>query len=241
MCFSFILIIIFQFKLMTSYCPQHCNCSFNHIQCENFKSFSQLRFSSSLEKIQSIRLNSCRVGTRLSNELNLNDVKLDASCFEIKLENLDGIEISENPFRNHTKETQLPYFHLNNSTFDFFYRNKSFDWLCDLVYLDKNFNSIFASFRNIFFGFFSPIYFSNNAVCPVIFKNAKIERLFISSLTKFNRLNFIQLNSEFELNSHIKYFQIQFSNIDILDHNLLDKNVFKHIEKLSIEFSKFLF
>jgi len=239
MCFlHLIFIICIQFKI-SSLCPQHCNCSFNHIECENFQSFSELKFSSSLELIHTMRLNSGGVGTRLSNQLNLTHIKLDPTCFEIKLENLDGIEISENPFKNHTKHTQLLYFHLNNSTFEFFYRNKSFDWLCDLVYLDKNFNSIFASFKNILFGYFSPIYFNNNAVCPVIFRNARIDWLFISSLTAHNRLNFIQLNSQFELNSRIKYLQIQFSNIDILDHYLLDKSVFKHIEKLSIEFSKF--
>lgn len=243
-----IILIVVYLKLLfikltsEEYCPRFCQkCSNSHIECSNFKSFSELNFThfKKINKriITNLKLNANNA--RLNSQLNINGLNLNISSFELKIDGINGIEISENPFLNYNKSHQFMYFHLSNSNFQFFYRNNKFDWICDLVISsDKSVNSIFSSFRNVFLGYFSQIYFIN-PICPVIFKNVKIDWLYISSIRPDNKLQFIQLNntSSFDLNSRIKYLQIQSSNIDILDCKLLDVNVFKYLEKLSIEFS----
>lgn len=60
--------------------------------------------------------------------------------------------------------------------------------------------------------------------------------LYLANLTLTNKPRFIQLNSsEISLNSLIKNLHIQSSELR-LDSTLLDKNVFKYVQKISIEF-----
>lgn len=87
-------------------------------------------------------------------DINLRNLNFDIGKFELKLNNFDGIELSENPFHSHTITNlkRFSYFHLNNSTIQFFYRQKRFDYICDLVIMDVNLNPIFSSFKYLFLG-----------------------------------------------------------------------------------------
>ena len=87
-------------------------------------------------------------------DINLDHLNFDIGKFELKLNNFDGIELSENPFHSHTIANlkRFSYFHLNNSTIQFFYRQKRFDYICDLVTMDANLNPIFSSFKFLFLG-----------------------------------------------------------------------------------------
>lgn len=237
----FILIINLKFHYF-AYCPYspQCVCTAKDaIECYNFQSFTELNFpTDSSLKVSNLKISSKLAQLRLNNDLNASNLNLDFYNFELRLENLDGIELNENPFFNKTTDnTQLLYLHISNSTFEFYFRNNSFDWVCDLVINDQHINPIFASFKQIFLGYFYQINYTRD-ICPVVFKNAKIDWLYLSAMTPDNRMKFIQLNStQINLNSRVKYLQIQSSNIDLLDTSLLDKNVFKYLEKLSIEFS----
>lgn len=238
-----ILLVLFLFEIrkifnLKEFCPQsrpQCSCLADDIlQCDNFTSLNKLKLDS---KLASVTLASTDADFRLNYNINIDNLNLDEYTFELRLTNLNGIDIDENPFLNQTVklEKQFSYLHLSNSTLNFYYRKKSFEWICDLVVNDETLFPVFASFRHVFIGYFSRVSFTSE-ICPVVFKNAKIDWLYVSSISPNNKFKFIQLNTT-NLNSQIKYFQIQSSNLDILDKKLLDKNVFKHIEKLSIEFS----
>lgn len=184
---------------------------------------------------------STRPGVILDDSLSLKNLDFNVNKLEFKINNFDGIELNENPFSAY-KDHRLPYFHMNNSTFQFFYRQKSFDYICDLVILDMHMRPVFSSFKYLFLGNSKANIFTRE-VCHAVFKNAKIDWLHMSNMTPENRLKFQllepskQQSIEQHLNSQIKYFQIQSSHLDCLDGQLLDQHVFRDLERLSIEFS----
>lgn len=160
--------------------------------------------------------------------------------FELKLNNFNGIELNENPFHEQTLMNlkRFSYFHLNNSTMQFFYRKKHFDYICDLVLTDTSLNPVFSSFSYLFLGN-SKANFYPEQICPAVFKNSRINWLHLANITPSNRLRFQPIESEIgkQLNSKVAYFQIQASTIECLDYSLLDPYVFKYVERFSIEFS----
>ena len=82
----------------------------------NFTNFKKIN----KKIITNLKLNANNA--RLNNQLNINGLNLNISSFELKIDGINGIEISENPFLNNNN--QFMYFHLSNSNFQFFYRNK---------------------------------------------------------------------------------------------------------------------
>ena len=210
------------------------------LECSHFDAMEKLNnyFQKNFQfsQISSLHINPSKP-IKFDSSLNLNGFKFQSDKFEFILSNINGIEITFNPFSN--QKSKLNYLYLLNSSFNLYYRNNTFDWLCDLTLLDNQLNPIFSSFKYISLGFIKPVKFKN-AVCPTIFKNSQIEWLQVSNITPKNKLEFIQLNmtnSQSSLNSKIKNLRIQLSNIDILDKSLLDINVFKYLERLSIELS----
>jgi len=179
----------------------------------------------------------------LDNDLDLSSLNLDMDKFELKINNFNGIELNENPFHAETVKNlkRFSYFHMNNSTMQFFYRKRHFDYICDLVLMDSTLTPVFASFSYIFLGNSKANVYPEQ-VCQAVFKNARINWLHLSNLTPTNRLCFNPLETnrtDFDayLNAKISYFQVQASQIDCLDSSLLDPHVFKYMERFSIEFS----
>ena len=230
---------------------QWCTCdSIEKLECTNFVSLNKLILHkpAGLElKLSSLTLEpkfNSNQTVVLDNKLDLNTFDFDSTRFELKLNNFDGIELNENPFHAHTLKNlkRFAYFHLNNSTLNLFYRHKSFDYICDLVLMDTNLKPVFSSFKYLFFGHAKENRYPGR-ICQAAFKNARIDWFHLANLSPTNRFEFIHLNNDSHelidgyLNARISYFQIQLSHIDCLNGLLLDKHVFKHLERLSIEFS----
>lgn len=93
----------------------------------------------------------------------------------------------------------------------------------------------------MFLGLSGPVYYPNS-LCPAIFKHARLESLYLNNLTLNNRPNFISLEKHHHnedptrLDCFIRSLYIQSSTI-ALDTSLIDPDVFKHVEKISIEFT----
>lgn len=162
------------------------------------------------------------------------------------LENIESIELTQNLVINTNNSNDEAfelknYFYLSKSVFKFLYRNNTFDWICDLMMHDMKLFPIFSSFKYIFLGYFGRINYISQ-ICPIVFKNSYIEKLYLFNLTINNVLHFVDttnldqhlLNS---LNSTIKNLHIQFSQLNRLNDQLLNKYVFKDLTSLSIEFS----
>jgi hypothetical protein len=247
------------FNYCFNYWPE-CFCSLiNRIECHsNFSSLKQLKLNELISnRISYLSIESTDHRQKpkfLNNELNVSGLLLDSSRFHFVLSNIDGIELTENPFSNytHANKRQLSHLLISNSTMEFFYRGKNFEWICDLIVYDNTLMPIFASFRSIYLGNMgSPVKYPKSPICPTVFKNAMIEWLCLFNLTSANKLNFIQLaaishqqnetkskapTKEYSLNSIVRNLRIQSSHI-YLDQTLLDHNVFGHMEKLTVEFS----
>ncbi len=107
--------------------------------------------------------------------MSLTTLNFDPNKFEFKVNNFDGIELTENPFKEYTSN-RLPYFHMNNSTFQFLYRQKSFDYICDLVVLDMHMRPVFSSFKYLFLGNSK----ANNFTREVCNKTVGLTELFLN-------------------------------------------------------------
>ncbi|CAF0946404.1 unnamed protein product [Brachionus calyciflorus] len=237
-------VLIYSINHCLNYEPQ-CQCkSSERIECTNFNNFTKLNFKlptnkkmPNLKHYYYMKI-SPNEPIKFDNALNLDDLNLDMNKFQLILNNIDSFELTSNPFLKYTQKTETPLsvISINNSSFKFVYRNKEFDWFCDLVTKDTELNPLFTSFKSLYLGHASYVNFKNK-ICPVVFKNTNLETLIISNMSLTNRLEFLPLDKlEINLNSKIRNFHLQSSEI-FLDNSLLDKNVFKLLNKLSIEFS----
>jgi len=217
------------------------------IECKHFNSTLELQLNRRKPHKQELVSLSLTASDRrqaiLDSDLDVSSLNMDMDKFELKLNNFNGIELNENPFHAETVKNlkRFSYFHMNNSTLQFFYRKRHFDYICDLVLMDSSLTPVFASFSYLFLGN-SKANIYPERVCQAVFKNARINWLHLSNLTPDNRLCFHSLDAnktdlDTHLNAKITYFQVQASQIDCLDSSLLDKHVFKYMERFSIEFS----
>lgn len=241
--------------------PLFCSCKSEvRIECSNFTHLNQLSFetttttSSTASQFNFIKLRPLFANVTLNNDLNLSGLRIkQLHRFRLHLLNFNSFELTANPFMaikqlNNNNENHHPPFNsllIDNSSFLFLYRNKTFDWYCDLLYNDNKIRPIFSMFKFVYLGFVTQNAYENISICPIVFKNAKIESLFLSNLTLLNRPSFIRISTEnvstessrnSRLNSSIKNLHIQ-SSLVKLDSSLLDRNVFEHVQKISIEFS----
>ena len=219
------------------------------LECTNFTSFNELNLTPCVPSYKAlysyIKLKPNKP-IIFDNQLDLRHLTFDTKRFQFILENLEGIEITFNPFLTLNEsplfhQQRLHYLSISNSNFKFFYRNNTFDWICDLVMnADKNLKPLFSSFRVVYLGGTETTDFITytHSLCPVIFKDSFIDSLYFFNITLRNRPQFIQFerNQSNLINSTIKNLHIQ-SSVVKLDNLFLEKNVFGSIEKLSIEFS----
>ena len=250
-------------KRSINYCMSYqpyCECKSNEkIECRHFNDLSRLNFRTKQIVPNHKRIHLLKLEP-LADELVVFDAKLnltglifDQAKFHLILNHFDGIELDANVFANfnnfqhYTTSTAIminpPRLHLNklfltNFNLKFFYRaNPDFNWICDLVIQDTRLMPLFASFRSIYLGVAGGSVNYSTSLCPAIFKNARIDSLYFNNLTLTNRPRFLQFNlTQNELNCEIKAVHIQSSEVR-LDTTLLDPSLFRHIEKLSIEFS----
>lgn len=239
----------------------YCECKTTEkVECRDFRNFTELNFKMkhqyipNYKRIHYFKLHP-QEPIKFDNSLDLGGLNFDHQRLQLILNNFNGIQLESNPFNVYIKKSieRLGYTSndetnflfnkiiMNNFTFKFFYRQSSdFNWICDLIIKDAQLKPLFSSFRTVILGFLNYINYETR-LCPVIFKDAKIESLYFYNLTTQNRPNFLDINlpiasdNSDELNSVVKTLHIQWSEIS-LDENLLNKNVFKNLEKLSLEF-----
>lgn len=150
------------------------------------------------------------------------------------ISNLKGFSMTNSFSLNEFKNGALS---LNkNSSFDFYYTNdtkftKFNESLCKSVYEKEIFISAFNAFSRLDLN--ENTRFSDDT-CPIHFKNAYLDQLYISKLTSTNMLGFIKLDySSDSINSTIQNLIIRDSEFS-LDDTLFDQDIFKNTKKLSI-------
>jgi hypothetical protein len=218
------------------------------LECTNFTSLNELNLTPCLTTYKPL-YNYIRLKPNkpiiFDNQLDLRHLTFDSKRFQFILENFNGFEITFNPFLNShdsaSSQQRLHYLSISNSNFKFFYRNNTFDWICDLVMnADTSIKPLFSSYRVVYLGGTEQNDFITytHSLCPVIFKDSRLDSLYFFNITLRNRPQFIQFekNQSNLINSVIKNLHIQ-SSVVKLDNLFLDKIVFKSLEKLSIEFS----
>jgi hypothetical protein len=212
-----------------SKCPLPCNCSSQvRIICENFDSFKQLNFSKlRYAKVEYLRLVP-KTKLILNNSLDLNGL-LFSRNFTVDLANLNGIEITANPFQRATiKYSEIK---LLNSDLNFLANNLQLSLNdCEALIASSSFQAnIFSSFNSIVFG--ENVKYTKQ-LCPVVFKNLKLNSLKIYSLSENeNKLDFELVNNPFQLNTFINELFIHESVI-ALDEFFLYFGLFKNIKAL---------
>jgi len=201
------------------------------VNCDNFTSFSDLKFDSVKDVVQSISLKPSQL-TLLDSKLNLYSVNF-IDDYVINLENINGFTFSSNPFVNNRKLTKA-VFYLKNSVFDFYENNKQIDYdTCNKINREVLFLSLFDDFDVVSLneGITYPDEF-----CPIEFKNVNMQLFEMMNLKKDNKLKFMKIeinDSSTDLNSTVKSLDILNSEID-LDTDLVYPEVFKKLESLII-------
>jgi hypothetical protein len=235
--------------------PRYCFCkTIDKIECLNFTSLKDVQFERNQVEFINFKIRPLASIT-FNNDLSFIGFRMkNAQRFRQYLSNIDSFELTSNPFTyltqheqkstsNNFTSIQLHSLLIDNSSLLFLYRNKTFEWYCDLLINDSKLNPIFSSFKYLYFGFLAENSYQNGPLCPIVFKNANLDSVFFSNLTLINRPSFIQIQNNSEemenwssgLNAHVRSLHIQSSDLK-LDSLLLDRHIFKHISKLSIEF-----
>lgn len=212
----------------------YCSCILSPIiiQCNNFSRFSQLDFTkwtATSKEVYELELSPATSRLVLDNNLNLTGIKLIS---RVILRNIGGFSLKSNPFRN---------FIFNNSSSLFIYESKietidenSCDWN---LTKDRTFTPIFSAFEYIQFG--KDLEYTKN-VCPLIFKNSKIQNLEIYYLNATNRLSFLEMKySEEELSNFglVKSMRIYSARQLVIDRNFLNRYVFSQLQTLDLDYS----
>ncbi len=154
------------------------------VNCDNFTSFSDLKFDSVKDVVQSISLKPSQL-TLLDSKLNLYSVNF-IDDYVINLENINGFTFSSNPFVNNRKLTKA-VFYLKNSVFDFYENNKQIDYdTCNKINREVLFLSLFDDFDVVSLneGITYPDEF-----CPIEFKNVNMQLFEMMNLKKDSNLS----------------------------------------------------
>jgi hypothetical protein len=153
--------------------------------------------------------------------------------YNIYLENFKGFSFNTNPFNSFSKRGSA--LRIQDSDFDFYLNGETSLGLTCLftptlqnMPLLSNFDAVILSGA------------VNTSVyqCPLIFQNANIKSLILNhDLTDKNKLAFRPLvpglNDVSKLNSKIESFEIQNSFISFLDSSLLNREIFKDMQKFT--------
>jgi hypothetical protein len=156
--------------------------------------------------------------------------------FEVTLENFNSFAYSSNPFESiNAKPSTLV---LSESNLDFFSPTHNLTALNELcVFFPSKIKPLFSSFQRILFD--KTVNFAGE-ICPLIFKDANLERLVVSSIPEKNNFQFSSLSLienldgdlSLLLNSTIKSFEVFQSSLKILGKKLVDPFVFSKTNRI---------
>jgi len=211
-----------------------CSSIINAINCNGFNSFKDVVLNATQTKIKSITLTPS-TQLLLNDDLNLQNLAFEED-FELRIENIKGIQVELDPFSK--DNTRTGKFYISNSIFETYNENVAIDSFDSCLSLfDSFFISLFDSFN--FVSLRENITYPAE-ICPAIFMRTLIDTIEFFSLTQTNRPNFINLNSsDADLMDTILNLKIFNSKI-FLDDNLFTKNIFKYTKSLLIENSNLI-
>jgi len=211
----------------------------------NFNKFQELNFSNCkiFKTFSPILLIKPRVPILLDNSFNFTGLTIELqskhSSINIGIYNLKGIDLESNPFSTlKTIPNNLNFgYHLYSSNFDFYYKNGLVDSKsCDLklTQIRNNFISKIA-----LLDFSHSNNFQKKIICPLIFHEAKIFFLYLTSANGLIVSNVLSFQSDVSshllayMNTSVKMFHLTSYHTDF-DYTLLNKYIFKDLEILSI-------
>ncbi len=215
-------------------CPQfspQCFCDTNGIECNNFTLFSELNlfdfdgsklfFSPSSPAVLDYYL-------KLDGLQFNDDYKTD-----ISFSNLLGIDLRTSLFKEKSPIVTLEF---QTSTFDLYLSNKLVaekDCTWELNPFIGDFSNIFS---NIDILRLEGLAYSSR-ICPILFRNAQINKMYLLIASNENNLNFFDLSeiASQNLNSTIKELYLIYGQV-YLKSTFLNKNVFENTELFAFEF-----
>ena len=244
-----IILLVFLFFNMSrvTACPldQCTSCSKALVSCTNFTSFSEINLSN-LTEIEVLELrpsvaiyldNSLVLHSNITitKQLILQNIK-GIICFLMLIIMIHkgymviyriGFIYNQNPFEfNIQRSIEV---RLYNSTFQFYEANTT-KLDCTVDRFQNASASILQHFSRIWLNEYMKF---DGDLCPIVFKNARINFFLCQNMTEQNRLQFNQ--SDFVLlNSSVSYLALINSNLDHLDQHTVHKQVFKNLKTFQI-------
>ena len=217
----------------------YCKCPTSTIlNCANFGSFGALNFSQASaddppQRFDFIQLEPAQTAP-LDSSLNLQGIELNNNNgdLEVSLSHIEFIQWEANPFRLASNIGKLV---LSRSSFEFRYLAAPLSQQCSLASVDVNSSGgvpLLASFARVFLDA-SVVY--EASTCPLAFKNARIQTLVASNMSRSNRLAFMDNLSIVgeQLDSRVTSLEVYSSQIGVLDSRLLNKYVFRYLQHVA--------
>lgn len=206
----------------------YCNVFGRKLICKDFQSFYQLDLSNiqaeNNETFRSLEFDPSGP-LFLDYDLDLKNIQVENN-YEIIFKNLEGFNLLVNPLvtLDIKKKAQIKFV---NSKFEYLYNKKPIS-VDDCNYLLKN--EILISLLDTAESFIleKPVY-SNNPICPILFKDANVFSFDLSNINSNNKFSFID-NSllDFGADFKTKIFNFTIDSSDFsLDSSIMDKNVFQ--------------
>jgi hypothetical protein len=209
------------------------NTSNNKLKCEEFFALSDLIFEASSfanKKISTFHLKPAGEIAFDDGDLNIDELlnSFDEN-YAVELNNFATFNFKSNPFALVKK--QASKLSISNSRFDF-YVNPNIDLatVCTYDSVDNYFLSLVSIFKHIQLS--SDVRYLNK-LCPLIFRRAKIDKLYMTGLNDDNRFEFVNLKpaSNKKLASYIDSLEIDQSTIENFDSSILNKDVFEFLKE----------
>ena len=138
------------------------------------------------------------------------------------------------PLRYYLKSNDIRIY---DSYFDFFLNGTTLidEHLCSLEHFDSNYTNFFGSMTRISFAE-NTLY--SKRVCPYVFMNTNLIMIVLQQITNSlifkNQLEFLNVNSTADLNTHHLSFVVLYLAYEELSLKILNKQVFRHIRYLAL-------
>jgi hypothetical protein len=236
--FILILIVILRMNNVTSDCIY--DTTESSLKCEEFESpLNNIQVPPNLpgQKITTLFFRPSKNYLILNNEMigldNLKDY-IDKDDYTIRLSNFNRVNFGENPFRelNHGAFRKLI---LDDMRLRFEINGQDIAKNCNLDRNDIEPYHLFFTFNHVEF---KNINYNliPDGICPIIFINTRIKNLVIEQLQNDNMIKFVSLqqsSSSKKLSSLIEKLEVKKADLNLLDAQILNKNLFENVLSIS--------
>ena len=200
----------------------------NEIYCKKFDSFNELNFECPLitdKEYPNILV--IQPNKKLILDSTFKIFQINYYIIKIVFDNLIGFELTDNPIR---KLNNLLLLSIQNSIFDVYKEGRLLNESdCnELVYQNSD---LFSQLKEVGFLFETLI---RSPICPLLFKNSKLQHLIFYALNEKSILKFANYSSSIQLACSI--YVLRFGKIHLkLDSNLLIKGLFEDVKDIQFE------